>query len=1012
MSDSLTRWTRRVSGNTTIRRCAIAAVLYCLLASVSLALVMPGAIISPLWPPAALALVLALRWGRMMLPAFWLGAWVALIWYGWSVLPAAITGAAAALAAWIASAIIAQLQRSREELIYDDNPLRFVLIALSSGLFSAPLAVGGAALDGRLGSNPLFGWLTWSLGTATGIVIFTPPLQSWSLSAIRSWSPSKRLEAAAFALLLPATTYIAFFGGLAALPFSYVPLPFMIWAAYRFHVPAVAWSTAVVCVMATWGSVLGSGPFALADMDTTLLLVLYTTVIGIMGLTLSSLLNQRAVAERKLIDERDQLEQRVQVRTAALRAELNERRRVEQQLAEAQRVAQIGSWNWDLEKQEVVWSEQLYRIFRLEHDHVPIQLRTYIEMVLPEEREQFLTALESSLAAGAPFTLEHRILLRDGTIRTLATRGRAAHNAQGKVIRLFGTVQDVTETREAEAALHEAQERYQLVVEISPDAIVVLQEGRIVFANPASLQLIAATDATQLVGKSMLDFLHPDYLPQAQKRLESLLRGEKQMPAEYKVVRLDGSVIDVEITSSPFSHQGRFAVLHVARDITERKRSAEQLSFMAHYDSLTGLPNRVLFHQRLEHALSVAARPERSVELLFLDLDKFKLINDTLGHATGDLVLKETARRLQSTLRESDTVARLAGDEFVVLVENVDEAQRGGTIAEKILNAFTPPFLPGPPPLHVGTSIGIAAYPGDGTDAETLLKRADQAMYRAKQQGRNRYRYYSERLDAQTAERRALEQALRQAIERGELTLYYQPVIDMETGRIFGVEALLRWLHPALGMVTPQRLIPLAEESGLMNAIGYWSLLEGCTQARTWHDEKRDLQLAFNLSPRQLTDPALIREIEHVLDKTGLSAHRLEFEVAEEALRLAPADALSTLNALHALGVHLTFDHFGVGPFSLSHLKDFPFEAVKIDRSFVHGLPDERNDAAITRAIIGLAHNLGYKVVAQGAETQQQVDFLRAYECDGVQGNYFGAAVPASSLNLDAMVAGTPDTLH
>jgi len=1011
MIGALMRWLRRGANHSMLRRWAAAAASYCLLASLSLALAVPGAIISPLWPPAALALVLALHWGRAMVPAFWLGAWLALVLHGWNVLPAAITGAAAALAAWVASAMVERLQHPENDFIYDDNPIRFVLIALISGLFSAPLAAGGAALDAQFGPTPLLGWLTWSLGTAAGTVIFTPALQAWRLPDVGSWPRSKQLEALAFVLLLPAVTYIAFFGGLAALPFSYVPVPFMIWAAYRFHVPAVAWSTALVCIMAAWGTVRGTGPFAQEDLNAALLLlVLYMSVLGIMGLTLSSLLHQRAMAERELTDERDQLEQRVQTRTAALRAELNERRRVERQLAEAQRVAQIGSWNWDLDKQEVTWSEQMYRIFKITHSSAPIHPNAYIDMVPLEERGQLMAALDRSMSSGAPFALEHRIRLQDGSVRMIAARGQAMRDPQGRIVRLSGIVQDVTEAREAEAALREAQERYRLVVEISPEAIVVLQENRIVFANPASLLLVGATDTTQIIGKSLSDFLHPDYLPQAQKRLESLLKGEKQSPAEYKLMRMDGSLIDVEVSSSPFSHQGRFAVLHVARDITERKRSAEQLSYMAHYDSLTGLPNRVLFHQRLEHALSIAARPGRSVELLFLDIDKFKLINDTLGHASGDLVLKETARRLQSTLRESDTVARLAGDEFVVLVENVDEPQRGGKIAEKILSAFAPPFLPGPPPLHVGTSIGITTYPDDASDADSLLKRADQAMYRAKQQGRNRYCYYSEQLDTQTAERRELEHALRQAIERGELTLYYQPVMDMETGRVTGVEALLRWPHPTLGLIAPQQLIPLAEESGLMHTIGYRSLQQGCLQARAWHAGKHDLQVAFNLSPRQLADPDLISQVERILGETGLDADRLEFEIPEEALSAAPAETLRTLNALRALGVRLTFDHFGAGPSSLSHLKDFPFGAVKMDRSFVHGIPGARGDMAVARAIIGLGHNLGYKVVAQGAETQQQVDFLREHACDGVQGHYFGAAMPAA--NLDALIAAAPHALH
>lgn len=978
-----------------------AAVLYFGAASLSLPLAAPGAVISPLWPPAAVALVLCLHWGARIVPGLWLGATLAFLLRGWTPMPALITGAAAALAAWCGCALMHRLQNPGKDFIYNGNLFRFVLIAVASGLLSAPLAAAGAALGERLGPQPWLGWLTWTVGTATGTIIFTPLLRACRYSRAQAWPVKKVAEALLFATLVPVVAYITFSDWFGPWPLSYLPLPLMLWAAHRFNLPAVTWSTAAICVMAAWGTLRGIGPFGHADLNTALLqLTVYVSVVGIVGLTLSSLIHQRGVAETRLKQEMDTLEQRVLERTEALRAELEQRQRVERKLAEAQRVAQIGSWNWDLATREIVWSDQLFHIYDLPIEAAPMRPREYMELVHASDRPMVIATFEHCRETGKPFSIEHRICLPDGRVRYVSARGQGECNAGGQIVRLFGTVQDITEAREAEAALREAQERYRLVVELSPDAILVQQDRAIVLANPAAVHLLGATSRDAIVGRSLFDFLHHDFQPASRERLAALQKGHLLPPAEKKLVRLDGEEVDVEMTSSPFSHQARFAVLYIMRDITERKRNAEQMAYLAHYDSLTGLPNRVLFHQRLEHALSIASRPGRSLEILFLDLDRFKQINDTLGHATGDLVLQETARRLRACLREADTVARLAGDEFVVLVENVEEPQRGGTIAEKILAAFSPPFPAATAILHIGASIGIAAYPGDGTDAATLLKRADSAMYRAKQQGRNSYCYYSSQLNTQSVERRTLEQALRVAVERGQMSVHYQPRVDIASGRVTGMEALLRWDHPDLGMLAPRHFLPLAEKNGLIMPIGYWALRTACAQTRQWLDDgAQQLKVAVNISLRQLRDPAFVDNLRAILDDTGLPPQALEIEVTEQALMSEPDNSARLLQTLSDAGISVTIDDFGTGYSSMAHLQDLPFGAVKIDRSFVQGLPADARRAAVTRGIINLAHSLECRVVAQGAETQQQFDFLRDNDCDSVQGFYFSAAMPPAHFN-------------
>jgi diguanylate cyclase (GGDEF)-like protein/PAS domain S-box-containing protein len=721
------------------------------------------------------------------------------------------------------------------------------------------------------------------------------------------------------------------------------------------------------------------------------------------GLAIAGLLTRRGVAERTLKTERDKLERTVEERTLALMKDIEQRKDIgqqlfarEQQLADAQRLAQIGSWNWDLVSNTLTWSDELYRIYGVSKDDFDVSPARCRALMPDEDFNTVRAIVEESCRTGKPFHIEHRIILPSGEIKTVAARGSVLQDAEGRVTRMFGTEQDVTDAKRSETALREAEERYRMVVELCPDAILVQQDDACTFVNRAALALLGARDADQVIGKSLFEFIGPDFQENAREIIASIQRGETVPQSEEKVIRLDGSEVDVDIHASSFMHKGHSAVLLIMRDITERKKTAERMAYLAHYDSLTGLPNRTLFHQRLEHALSIAERPGRSLEILFLDLDRFKEINDTLGHATGDQVLKETADRLQIILRESDTVARLGGDEFVVLVENVDEPHRGGTIAAKILAALAPPFMRERHPLQITTSIGISCFPTDGKDAGTLLKKADIAMYRAKESGRNGYRYYSPDMHLHAAERLTLENALNNAIADRQLSLHYQPKVDVLTNRISGMEAFLRWRHPTMGWIAPSRFIPLAEETGMINAIGAWAIRSACAQNKRWQESSPErLKVAVNLSPLQLSDHNLVARIREILEETKLEARYLELEVAESAVMANPDKAMLVLNMLHDIGVSLAIDDFGTGRSSLPYLKQFPISALKIDHSLVRGVPDDHDGAAITRAIIGLAHNLEYDVVAKGTETRQQFEFLREHDCNSVQGNYFSEPLSA-----------------
>jgi len=427
-----------------------------------------------------------------------------------------------------------------------------------------------------------------------------------------------------------------------------------------------------------------------------------------------------------------------------------------------------------------------------------------------------------------------------------------------------------------------------------------------------------------------------------------------------------------------------------------RKHAEDRIRYLAHYDELTGLTNRNMFGQRLGHAIAQARRSGEPLAILFLDLDRFKNINDTLGHAAGDSVLREVAKRLRGCLRESDTVGRLGGDEFVVLLETTPQPMHSVAVAQKLLAALVRPFTIEGQDFHLTASIGISAYPADANDIEGLLRNADIAMYRAKEQGKNNYQFYSAQMSVRTLERLTMESDLRHALERNEFVLYYQPKVDVGSQRITGMEALLRWRHPSRGLVRPLQFIPLAEETGLIVAIGDWVLRTACAQNKSWRERGLPpVRIAVNLSARQFTHKnVLLQDVERVLNETGLDPSALELEITESMVMDDPEHTTILLNRLRATGVNIAIDDFGTGHSSLSYLKRFPIDSVKIDQSFIKDLPGSGYDAAIIQAIIVMAHGLGLKVIAEGVETGEALGFLRAHGCDEVQGHYFSEPVP------------------
>ncbi len=437
----------------------------------------------------------------------------------------------------------------------------------------------------------------------------------------------------------------------------------------------------------------------------------------------------------------------------------------------------------------------------------------------------------------------------------------------------------------------------------------------------------------------------------------------------------------------------------VFSDISLVKQNEERLHRLAHYDALTGLPNRVLLTDRLHQALAHAQRNGTQVGLLFLDLDRFKLVNDTLGHRAGDQLLQEVALRLESSVRAEDTVARLGGDEFTVIVPNLHGPAGAANVAEKIIEALAAPFHLQGQDIFATASIGIALYPLTADSPESLIKHADIAMYQAKEQGRNNYLYFRRGHDEQSRDLFELENGLRHALERGELRLVYQPEVEIETGRIVAVEALLRWKHPERGDIPPSEFIPVAEDTGMIGPIGEWVLREACTQNRDWQDQGLPpIRVAVNLSVRQLRHVRFAEKVAEILDETGLDADWLEVELTESTVMLHAKETMGILWQLKSMGIRLSIDDFGTGYSALNYLKRLPVDTLKIDRSFIEGLEHDSNDQAISDAIIALGNSLKLRVVAEGVETEHQLGFLRQHHCCDAQGFLFSTPLDGDAL--------------
>ena len=595
---------------------------------------------------------------------------------------------------------------------------------------------------------------------------------------------------------------------------------------------------------------------------------------------------------------------------------------------------------------------------------------------------------------------------RDGTLYTEEMTITSVRTEQDEITHFIAVKQDVTERRQAEEAVWLEKERAQVTLESIGDAVITTDvRGNIDYLNPVAVEL-TGWDNAQGVGLPLLkvfNIIDEETGESVENPVERAIRDGRVvgLANHALLIHRDGYAFAIENSAAPIRNRegqtlGAVLVFH---DVSDKRNMMRQLAHQAHHDALTGLPNRLLFNDRSNQAIAQAHRKQLKAGILFLDLDRFKLVNDTLGHSVGDHLLRAVADRLKGCLREGDTVARQGGDEFLILLPELAEEKQAVSVAQKILDIFAQSFSLAENEVFISPSLGIAIYPADGKDLDTLVKHADTAMYHAKEQGRNNYQFYTNALNQAASERLALESALRRAIEREEFVLYYQPQYDLSRGEICGFEALVRWKHPERGLVSPDQFIPIAEESGLILPLGEWVLRTACAQNRAWQDMGfESLRVAVNISARQFRQAKLVSTIAMILAETKLDPSCLELEITESIGMENVEFSIATLRELQNMGLRISIDDFGTGFSSLSYLSRFPIDTLKIDRSLVAQVPANPDDNEIVSAIINLAQGLGLKVIAEGVETIEQLTFLREKLCNEVQGYLFNPPLPVEKF--------------
>ena len=666
----------------------------------------------------------------------------------------------------------------------------------------------------------------------------------------------------------------------------------------------------------------------------------------------------------------------------------------------------IGTWELDLQTDECLISPEMAQLMDFYSEQTTVPGAQWRKSIVPEDRASMSSVFASSNENDVPFDLEFRIALKDGTQRWLYSRGIVSRDASGNALHMYGVSIDVTESKRREEQLgYQAR-----LLENIQDAVMATDEQFTLTAWNKGAEQMFGWRADEVLGRKVHEVVRSAYSEEQLAQVLRELSGSGQQRTDAVKYHKDGSPIYAEeLTIALRGEQGEISgYLSIMRDLTERKeserlrRSEARLRYQAFHDLLTGLANRHLFLEHLEQALRRPGRIKgRKVAVLFMDLDDFKIVNDSLGHEVGDVLLTAVSERLPGCLRLESTLARFGGDEFTVLLEEVANPNEAVRVAERILETFQSPFVVAGREVVVTASIGIALGTASTKNSEELLRDADTAMYRAKRQGTLKYTFFGRSMYERTLARLNVENDLWHALENDEFVVHYQPIVNLRTGEAWGVEALVRWQHPEKGLLHPSQFVPVAEENGLIVPIGELAMEDACKLAKELQRSRprpRQLVAGVNYSARQLEHPDSTHAVEGLLRRTGIQAGLLQLDITETACISATATHESNLDNLKGLGVRISIDDFGTGYSSLSYLKRLPADTLKVDKSFVAGLGEDVQDTAIVQMVIDLAHKFGMEIVAEGVENKKQAEQLKEMGCDMAQGYYFARPLPPEEL--------------